>query len=109
MTERTRPAADPAPRDVGPRTTLTELGLRIGATARNTAEWIRYGGLETDDEFSPHEIVARHRTYRLLRYFPAEVPADAPVIVLVHPVMFTVEVWDVSAPLSVVSTLHREG
>jgi putative long chain acyl-CoA synthase len=109
LTERSRPEEDAESPDDGTRAALVALATRMGATARNTAEWIRYGGLETDEEFSPHEIVARHRTYRLLRYFPAELPADAPVIVLLHPVMFTAEVWDISAALSVVSALHREG
>src|SRR3954447_21612756 len=99
-------------RDPGGDRSLPSLGAlakRLEATARNTVEWVRYGGLETDEEFNPHEVVAHHPTYRLLRYFPSELPADAPVIVLLHPVMFTAEVWDVSAALSVVSALHREG
>jgi putative long chain acyl-CoA synthase len=73
------------------------------------AEMIRYGGLETDEESSPYEIAARHRLYRLRRYFPDRAPKDVPPLVLVPPIMFTADVWDVSERTSAVSALHKLG
>jgi putative long chain acyl-CoA synthase len=92
-----------------PLSALHSFGKRMDATARNAAELIRYGGLETDEESSPYEIVASHRVYKLRRYFPDDLPEDVPAILLVHPVMFTAEVWDVAARTSAVLALHNAG
>ena len=44
-----------------------QLG-RLGSTAQNALEVARFGGLETDEEATPYEVVARQRVYRLRRY-----------------------------------------
>jgi putative long chain acyl-CoA synthase len=79
------------------------------ATARSAAELVRYGGLQTDEESSPYEVVASHPMYKLRHYFPADAPGDLPAILLVHPLMFTADVWDVSARTSAVLALHNSG
>src|SRR4051794_28347126 len=82
---------------------------RTDATARNAAEWVRYGGLETDEEKSPFEVAAQHRLFKLRRYFPDEVPEDVPPLLLIHPLMFTADVYDVSQRTSAVAALHKLG
>ena len=96
----------------GPRSLLSSVASaarRTEATARNTTEWIRYGGLETDEESSPYAVVARRPLYRLRRYFADDVPPDVPPVLLVPPVMFTADVWDISQRISAVSALHTMG
>ena len=82
---------------------------RLTATARNVAEVVRFGGLETDEDPSPFTVVAEQLNYRLRHYYPDSVPADAPPIVLVPPLMLTSEVWDVAPTSSAVTALHQEG
>ncbi|MCW2494084.1 alpha/beta fold hydrolase [Jatrophihabitans sp.] len=85
------------------------LAKRLNATARNVAEVVRFGGLQTDEEASPFTVVAEQLNYRLRHYFADSVPADAPPIVLVPPLMLTTEVWDVAPTSSAVAALHAEG
>src|ERR1700760_1675473 len=82
---------------------------RLTATARNVAEVVRFGGLETGEVASPFIVVAEQMTYRLRRYFPETVIEGAPPILLVPPLMLTTEVWDVSPTSSAVAALHAEG
>lgn len=82
---------------------------RAAQTARNVAEVVRFGGLETDDEEAPFDVLAEQPTYRLRRYFADDVPADAMPILLVPPLMMTAEVWDVSPATSAVAALHEAG
>ena len=42
---------------------------RLGAAAQNAIEVARFGGLETDEQPSPFEVVAERRIYRLRRYY----------------------------------------
>ena len=91
-----------------PRSTVNHL-RRIWATGRNTAELIRYGGLETGEEYSPYEVLASHRMYRLRRYFPDDAPAGMPSMVLVPPLMMTADMYDVSPRTSAVAALHDAG
>ena len=70
---------------------------------------MRFGGLDTGEEQSPFTVEAEQRTYRLRHYFADDVPADAPAILLVPPLMVTTEVWDVSPSTSAVSALHEQG
>jgi putative long chain acyl-CoA synthase len=58
---------------VAPR--ITGLA-RISATVQNVTEIVRHGGLVTDEEPSPYEIVVRQPNYKLRRYF-ATAPAGA--------------------------------
>ncbi|MDN5722038.1 MAG: AMP-binding protein [Corynebacterium sp.] len=89
----------------------------------NAVEVVRFGGLETDEEPSPFEIVVRRPMFRLRRYYPPAAEGDtagdgAPVdgdevprtpIVLVPPMMISAEVWDVSPSTSAVAALHQAG
>ena len=81
---------------------------RIAAAAQNALEVARFGGLETDEQPAPYEVVAERPVYRLRRYF-ADRPADGPPIVLVPPMMLAADVYDVSPTASGVSTLHELG
>ncbi|MGN6606778.1 MAG: AMP-binding protein [Jatrophihabitans sp.] len=82
---------------------------RVVRTAQNVAEVVRFGGLETEDESSPYTVEAEQLNYRLRHYFADDVPAGAPPIILVPPLMVTTEVWDVSQDTSAVAALHRVG
>ena len=88
---------------------LPSLLRRVGATAVNASDVVRHGGFETDEEYSPLEVVSTHKVYKLRRYFPEEVPADAPVMLLVHPLMITGDVWDIAPKTSAVAALHSMG
>lgn len=95
---------------------ISRPAARIGAAAQNALEVARFGGLETDDQRAPYEIVAEQRVYRLRRYFAPEEtrrlgapPQDRPVILLVPPMMLSAEVWDVSPQASAVRDLHAAG
>jgi putative long chain acyl-CoA synthase len=86
-----------------------QLARRVTHTARNVAEVMRFGGLETDEEESPYTVVAEHANYRLRHYFHDEIPPGAMPVVLVPPLMMTTEVWDVSPATSAVAALHKSG
>lgn len=88
----------------------------------NAVEVLRFGGLQTDEEQSPFEIVARRPMFRLRRYYPPatgdaghsgvhidENEPPRPPIVLVPPMMISAEVWDVSPSTSAVAALHGAG
>jgi putative long chain acyl-CoA synthase len=82
---------------------------RLGATLRNGAEVLRFGGLRTGDQPSPYTVVAEQVNYRLRHYFPDSLPERARPVLLVPPLMLTAEVWDVSPATSAVGKLHAEG
>lgn len=82
---------------------------RVGATIKNVAEVVRFGGLETGEESSPFAVVTEQLTFRLRHYFPDDVVKGSPPILLVPPLMLAAEVWDVSPSSSAVQSLHREG
>jgi putative long chain acyl-CoA synthase len=88
--------------------TLTAPLTRLGAAAQNALEVARFGGLSTEDEPSPYEIVSEQRVFRLRRYY-AEDAAAGPPIVLVPPMMLAAEVYDVSEATSAVTLLHTHG
>ena len=88
---------------------MLRYAKRVRHTARNVAEVVRFGGLETDDEESPYTVAAEHRVYRLRHYFADDVPEGATPILLVPPLMMTTEVWDVSPTTSAVAALHEAG
>ena len=56
---------------------FTEPAIRLGRAAQNALEVARFGGLETDEEPTPFEVVERHRMYKLRRYGVTE--ASAPI------------------------------
>ncbi len=47
---------------------LSQAGSQLAAAAQNAVEVARFGGLDTDEEASPYEVVAQERVYRLRRY-----------------------------------------
>src|SRR5437763_5721698 len=89
-------------------TTLTRPAARLGAAAQNALEVARFGGLATDEEPSPFEIVAEQRVYRLRRYYPDRGGGGPPVL-LVPPMMLAAEVYDVSPATSAVTILRDHG
>ncbi len=97
--------AMPAPSDV------THAAQRAGGTARNVAEYLRYGGLRVEQESSPYDVVHRGEVYRLRRYFPEEVPADSGqgALLLVPPLMMMADLYDVAPRSSSVRAVHDLG
>ncbi len=87
---------------------IAEPVERLGATAQNAFEVARFGGLETADEPSPFDIVARSRIYRLRRYFPTTENPGPPVL-MIPPMMLAAEVYDVSPNASAVTAMHEHG
>lgn len=81
---------------------------RVVATAQNGLEVIRLGGLETGTQPSPYQIVDTERMYQLRRYFPDDVP-DGPPVVLVHPMMMSANLFDVTPRNGAVSILRAAG
>ncbi|MGH8962556.1 MAG: alpha/beta fold hydrolase [Jatrophihabitantaceae bacterium] len=82
---------------------------RITATARNAAELVRFGGLQTGEQDSPFAIESERLNYRLRHYFADDVrPGSLPVL-LIPPLMMAAGVWDVSPQTSAVGALHAAG
>src|SRR5262245_39750440 len=86
---------------------ISSSASRLGAAAQNAFEVARFGGLETDEQPSPYEVVAERPTYRLRRYYADE--ASGPPVLLVPPLMLSADVYDVSPASSAVTILHRLG
>ncbi|MGE2691801.1 acyl-CoA synthetase [Mycolicibacterium pulveris] len=92
---------------------ITKPVGRLVATAQNGLEVLRYGGLETGSVPSPFQIIQSVPMYRLRRYFPPDArpgakPAGAPVL-MVHPMMMSADMWDVTRDDGAVGILHRAG
>ncbi len=68
----------------------------------------RFGGLATDEEPSPYEVVTEQRVYRLRHYYPSAKRPGPPVL-LVPPMMLAAEVYDVSPATSAVTILREHG
>ncbi len=86
---------------------------RLVATAQNGLEVLRYGGLETGALPSPFQIIESVPMYRLRRYFPPDArpgakPAGPPVL-MVHPMMMSADMWDVTRDEGAVGILHEAG
>ncbi|BBZ60283.1 acyl-CoA synthetase [Mycolicibacterium monacense] len=86
---------------------------RLVATAQNGLEVLRYGGLETGAVPSPFQIVQSVPMYRLRRYFPPDVRPGAkppgPPVLMVHPMMMSADMWDVTRDDGAVGILYRAG
>lgn len=95
--------------EIEPRRARRGLAARLTTTARNVAEVVRFGGLETGEAPSSYTIEAEHRNFRLRHYFADQAPDGATPILLVPPLMLTTEVWDVSPRASAVGALHEAG
>lgn len=83
------------------------------ATAQNGLEVLRWGGLETGAVPSPFQVVESVPMYKLRRYFPPEGrPGQQPVgppVLLVHPMMMSANMWDVTRDEGAVGILHAAG
>ncbi len=76
--------------------------------AQNALEVARFGGLATDEQASPFEVVAEERVYKLRHYYPARTRSRPPVV-LVPPMMLAAEVYDVAPNSSAVTILDEHG
>src|ERR1700742_529497 len=97
--------------ELSPKSITGSIG-RLSAAAQNALEVARFGGLDTDEQPSPYEVVAEHRVYRLRRYYPdaaGERAAARPAVLLVPPLMLAAEIYDVSPATSAVTLLHQHG
>ena len=88
--------------------TIAAPVTRLGAVAQNALEVARFGGLATDEEPSPFELVSEQRVYRLRHYY-AESERSGPPILLVPPLMLAAEVYDVAPNTSAVTILQEHG
>lgn len=83
------------------------------ATAQNGLEVLRWGGLETGTVPSPFQIVESTPMYKLRRYFPPNSrpgqPQPGPPVLLVHPMMMSANMWDVTQEEGAVGILHDAG
>ncbi|HEX2283587.1 MAG TPA: alpha/beta fold hydrolase, partial [Mycobacterium sp.] len=86
---------------------------RLVATAQNGLEVLRYGGLETGAVPSPFQIIQSVPMYRLRRYFPPDTRPGAkrpgPPVLMVHPMMMSADMWDVTREDGAVGILHKAG
>ena len=89
--------------------TITRPVARLGAAAQNALEVARFGGLETDEEPSPYEVVIEQRVYRLRHYYPNGMDRPGPPVLLVPPMMLAAEIYDVSPRTSAVTILREHG
>ncbi|MGZ4576080.1 MAG: acyl-CoA synthetase, partial [Mycobacteriaceae bacterium] len=85
----------------------------VDSSVQNGLEVLRLGGLATDDEGAPYEVVAERRNFRLRRYFPGSEGTTSesarPAIVLVPPMMLDADIYDVSPNSSAVRVLNSLG
>ncbi len=85
---------------------------RLVATAQNGLEVLRLGGLETESVPSPFQIVETVPMYRLRRYFPPDSrlrTKTGPPVLMVHPMMMSANMWDVTREDGAVGILHNAG
>lgn len=86
---------------------------RLVATAQNGLEVLRLGGLETGSIPSPSQIVESVPMYKLRRYFPPDnrpgQPPAGPPVLMVHPMMMSADMWDVTREDGAVGILHAHG
>lgn len=92
---------------------VTRPVARLIATAQNGLEVLRLGGLETGTVPSPSQIVESVPMYKLRRYFPPDSrPGQSPVgppVLMVHPMMMSADMWDVTRDEGAVGILHSRG
>jgi putative long chain acyl-CoA synthase len=86
---------------------------RLVATAQNGLEVLRLGGLETGTVPSPFQIAESVPMYKLRRYFPPDnrpgQPPAGPPLLMVHPMMMSANMWDVTRQDGAVGILHAAG
>ncbi|KKC03483.1 acyl-CoA synthetase [Mycobacterium nebraskense] len=92
---------------------ITRPVERLIATAQNGLEVVRLGGLETGSVPSPSQIVESVPMYKLRRYFPPDSRPDkppvGPPVLMVHPMMMSADMWDVTREEGAVGILHANG
>ncbi len=92
---------------------VTQPVGRLIATAQNGLEVLRLGGLETGSVPSPSQIVESVPMYKLRRYFPPDnrpgQPPVGPPVLMVHPMMMSADMWDVTRQDGAVGILHANG
>jgi putative long chain acyl-CoA synthase len=86
---------------------------RLIATVQNGLEVLRLGGLETGTVPSPFQTVESVPMYKLRRYFPPDSrggrsPVGPPVL-MVHPMMMSADMWDITREDGAVGILHANG
>src|SRR5262245_30020987 len=89
-----------------PRESKSPLADRLRASARNALEIARFGRLG-EEHASPFDVVDQGPHHRLRRYAGAD--EDAPIAVLVPPLMVTAEVYDIAPDVSAVAALVGAG
>jgi putative long chain acyl-CoA synthase len=86
---------------------------RLMATAQNGLEVLRLGGLETGNSPSPSQTVESTPMYKLRRYYPPDSrpghPQAGEPVLLVHPMMMSANMWDVTRDEGAVGILHAAG
>jgi putative long chain acyl-CoA synthase len=86
---------------------------RLIATAQNGLEVLRLGGLETGNSPSPSQTVESTPMYKLRRYYPPDSrpgrPQAGEPVLLVHPMMMSANMWDVTRHEGAVGILHAAG
>src|ERR1700683_3082659 len=86
---------------------------RLMATAQNGLEVLRLGGVETGNSPSPSQTVGGTPMYKLRRYFPPDSrpghPQAGEPVLLVHPMMMSANMWDVTRDEGAVGILHAAG
>jgi putative long chain acyl-CoA synthase len=86
---------------------------RLLATAQNGLEVLRLGGLETGTVPSPFQIVESVPMYKLRRYFPPDSRPGkrraGPPVLMVHPMMMSANMFDVTRGDGAVGILHAAG
>ncbi|MDT5204866.1 MAG: putative long chain acyl-CoA synthase [Mycobacterium sp.] len=86
---------------------------RLMATAQNGLEVLRLGGLETGNSPSPSQTVESTSMYKLRRYYPPDSrpghPQAGEPVLLVHPMMMSANMWDVTRHEGAVGILHAAG
>ncbi|HNP58213.1 MAG TPA: alpha/beta fold hydrolase [Gordonia sp. (in: high G+C Gram-positive bacteria)] len=81
---------------------------RVLATAQNGLEVLRFGGLDTGTQPAPYQVVETEKMFRLRRYFP-DTEGTGPDVILVHPMMVSANIYDVTEDKGAVTILHNHG
>src|SRR5258708_3401985 len=86
---------------------------RLMATAQNGLEVLRLGGLEPGNAPSPSQVGESVPMYKLGRSFPPDSrrghPRAGPPVLLVHPMMMSANMFDVTREEGAVGILHAAG
>src|SRR5574337_1201315 len=93
--------------------TITRPVEWLVATVQNGLEVLRWGGLKSGVVASPFQIVESVPMYKLRHYFPPDnrpgQPPAGPPVLLVHPMMMSANMWDVTRDEGAVGILHAAG